>query len=290
MQVAIYSRLGNENQEQRLMQLIEMLQKQAKILLYEPLYRHIAEKYGLQLCADELFHSAADLSEDTVCVISVGGDGTMLNAAALVIDSRIPVVGLSTGRLGFLPVLKFENLQDTISLILQRKFDVEYRNLLQIQGLAANNMYALNDVCVQKRGSAIAEINVHIDNEFLSTYWADGLIVSTPTGSTAYSLSAGGPIVSPQAACFVVVPIAPHNLNVRPVVVPDTSVLSIEMHTRSKNIVVGVDSKEYEMPAGTKLIVQKAKQSVGFVKLHNTSFYQTLREKLLWGVDKRENR
>jgi NAD+ kinase len=205
----------------------------------------------------------------------------------LVIDSRIPIVGVSTGRLGFLPILKFDNLENTIDQILHKKFEVEYRNLLQIEGLSANNMYALNDVCVQKRGSAIAEINVHINNEFLSTYWADGLIVSTPTGSTAYSLSAGGPIVSPQAACFVVVPIAPHNLNVRPVVVPDTSVLSIEMHTRSKNIVVGVDSKEYEMPAGTKLIVHKAKQSVGFVKLFNTSFYQTLREKLLWGMDNR---
>ncbi|GHU96250.1 NAD kinase [Bacteroidia bacterium] len=288
MKIAIYSRTGNVKQEQGLLQLVAALRSKTDILLYEPIYQQIAKKYNLQIQPSELFRTAADLTSDVLCMISVGGDGTMLDAAALSINTCIPIVGLSTGRLGFLPILEWDTLNTAIENILHKNFEVEQRDLLLIQGLQEDNMMAINDICIQKRGSAIAEINVHINHEFLSTYWADGLIISTPTGSTAYSLSAGGPIVSPQAACFVVVPIAPHNLNMRPIVVPNSAVLSINMRTRSGKIVVGIDSKEYEIPASTQLTVKKAAQQVGFIKLPHTNFYQILREKLLWGVDTRK--
>jgi NAD+ kinase len=159
--------------------------------------------------------------------------------------------------------------------------------MLQVQSCPDGDHVALNDICVQKRGSPIAEINVHIGGEFLATYWADGLIVSTPTGSTAYSLSAGGPIVSPQAACLVIMPIAAHDLNMRPVIVPDTSTISIDMRTRSKTIVISADSKEYVADDNIVLTIQKFSKRVGFIKLPCTNFYQTLREKLLWGVGTR---
>lgn len=290
MQIAIYSRVGNILQEHYLVGLIERLQKQVKVLLYEPLYRYIAEKCHLRLGADELFGCGADLNGRALCLISVGGDGTMLDAAALAVEGNVPVTGFCTGRLGFLPALKDENLNYALTCLLRRNYSIEYRSMLYAEGFADGGRFALNDICIQKRGSAVAEINVHIDGEFLSDYWADGLIVSTPTGSTAYSLSAGGPIISPAAACFVVVPIAAHNLSARPVVVPDTSTLAINMHTRNKSIVVGLDSKEYEMSDEVQLSVRKFDKKVGFIKFPDTSFYQTLREKLLWGVGTRVSR
>jgi NAD+ kinase len=289
MQIAVYSRCGNEKQEQQVVRLVEILQKRTKVLLYEPVYRYVSAKHNLHLDRDELFGSGAELGGDVACLVSVGGDGTMLDAAALAVQNDIPIVGFSTGRLGFLSEMGNDNLDTTLELLLNRRFDIEYRTMLHVEGCPDGSRFALNDIRMHKRGSAIAEINVHINGEFLSTYWADGLIVSTPTGSTAYSLSAGGPIISPAAACFVVAPIAAHNLNVRPVVVPDNSVISIEMSTRNRNIVVGVDSREYEMADDMRLIIRKYHKSIGFVKLPNTNFYQMLREKLLWGMDTRIN-
>jgi NAD+ kinase len=286
MQAAIYSRIGNEKQEQHLLRLVEILKARTKTLLYAPLYPYFSQKYGLHLASDELFGSAQELQQSS-CMISVGGDGTMLDAAAMAVRSNIPIVGFSTGRLGFLPMLKDENLLAGIDNILNGNYDVEKRSMLCVHGCPDGDCIALNDICMQKRGSPIAEINVHINNEFLATYWADGLIISTPTGSTAYSLSAGGPIVSPQASCLVVMPIAAHNLNVRPVIVPDSSVITINMHTRSKAIIVSADSREYEVADDICLVVEKFSQCVKFVKLPDTNFYQNLRQKLLWGVGTR---
>jgi NAD+ kinase len=291
MLIGIYSRLGNEKQEQRLIRIIGILRERVRIALYAPLYPYISEKYGLRLAADELFGSAVDLPAENACMLSVGGDGTMLDAAALSVHSGIPIIGFSTGRLGFLPMLNDDTLETALDAIIGGSYDVEYRTMLMLQtdNCHDDGCIALNDVCLQKRGSPIAEINVTINGEFLCTYWADGLIVSTPTGSTAYSLSAGGPIVSPQSECFVVLPIAPHNLNVRPVIVPDSSVIVIGMRTRSKTIVISADSKEYERPDDVLLTIKKFGKKAGFIKLQDMNFYGILRDKMLWGVETRRN-
>ncbi|MDR1225418.1 MAG: NAD(+)/NADH kinase [Prevotellaceae bacterium] len=287
MKIAIYSRYGNPKQEGGVIQIIDKIREYAEILVYEPFYRNLSPRFSLHLEAGELFNSAASLTSDVVCMFSVGGDGTLLEAASLVMNNEMPLVGISTGRLGFLAAIMMADVDKALELILSKNFEVEYRDLLQVDGCPGGPHFALNDVCIQKRGAAIAEIKAYINDEFLSTYWADGLIISTPTGSTAYSLSAGGPIIAPNARCLVLSPIAPHNLNMRPIVVPDVAKLELEMHTRTGSVIVGVDSKSFELPVSAKLKVQKARQKVGFVKLPHMSFYQTLREKLLWGLDSR---
>jgi NAD+ kinase len=248
------------------------------------------QQHLLQLPNVKLFAESKDLSPEEVrCVMSVGGDGTFLAAASLMFGTTIPVVGVSTGRLGFLPTISVDvnNVCGSLDNILLGNFDVEYRSMLQVEGCLGKQNHALNEVWFQKRGASIAEINVYINGEFLNNYWADGLIVATPTGSTAYSLSAGGPIVAPDAPCLIVSPIAPHSLNVRPIVVPDSAHIELEMLTRSGGVIIGIDSQSYEMPTGAKLKVQKSATKIGFIKFKHSSFYRTLREKLLWGVDRR---
>jgi NAD+ kinase len=220
--------------------------------------------------------------------MSIGGDGTFLDAASLMYGTDIPLVGISTGRLGFLPVISIDKVEEAVESILSGSFEVERRAMLQVEGCTNELQYALNEVCLQKRGVPIAEINVYINGQFFNNYWADGLVVATPTGSTAYSLSAGGPIVAPDASCLIVSPVSPHSLNVRPVVIPDSAQLELKMITRSGMFIAGVDSRAYEMPVGVTLKVQKAAATIGFVKFKQDNFYQTLRKKLLWGVDARE--
>ena len=275
--------------EDCVLQLVKRLQSRSGVeaLLYEPFYRSLSVERQKRLGKVELFAGALSLPCGAVCLMSVGGDGTLLDAAAMVADTDIPLVGVSAGRLGFLSCITIDKSEEAIDDILAKKFTVEHRSMLRVDGCPDGPHYALNEVCLQKRGAAIAEINVHINGEFLNNYWADGIIVATPTGSTAYSLSAGGPLVSPDASCMIISPIAPHNLSVRPIVIPDTAELDLEMMTRSGSVIVGVDSKSYELPAGVKLKVQKAVTRVGFIKLGNSSFYRTLRSKLMWGLDAR---
>lgn len=290
MQIAIYSR--NEVARQvvecvsRLVQRLHNMGVTA--LLYEPFFRSLQKEQQRQLSGVALFTEATGLSPaEVACLMSVGGDGTFLDAAALVFGTSIPVVGVNAGRMGFLPSISIDGTDEALERIVSGSFDVEQHTMLQVDGCTGKRQHVLNEVFLQKRGAAIAEINVHINGEFLNNYWADGLIVATPTGSTAYSMSAGGPIIAPDAPCLTISPIAPHSLSVRPIVVPDSASIALEMMTRSGEVIIGVDSKSYELPAGGKITVQKAAAKIGFIKFKHFSFYRTLREKLLWGVDVR---
>ncbi|MDR1416385.1 MAG: NAD(+)/NADH kinase [Prevotellaceae bacterium] len=287
MQIAIYSRIAR--QAECTLRLARCLHdKGITTLLYEPFFNSLSSNERQQLLPIvTLFAEAKELSPEVACLMSVGGDGTFLTAASLVFGTNIPLVGISTGRLGFLPSVSIDKVDEAVECILAGDYDVERRSMLQVEGCTGQQHYVLNEVCLQKRGAPIAEINVHINGEFLNNYWADGLIIATPTGSTAYSLSAGGPIVTPDAPCLIVSPIAPHSLSIRPVVIPDSSLLELEMITRDGRLIVGVDNKSYELPTSTKLKVQKAAITVGFIKLKQVNFYQTLRKKLLWGADAR---
>lgn len=242
-------------------------------------------------CVCEILKDGESLKEETSLVLSVGGDGTFLSVAGLVADSGVPVVGVNLGRLGFLSENRPE---DVAEAILNKDYTVEDRSLLSVTLSAPsgnaeidNWPYALNEMTVHRSGAAMLGVDVCMDGKQLPTYWADGLIVSTSSGSTAYSLSVGGPIVLPQAKVLIIAPIAPHNLNVRPLVVPDTSGITLNMRSRDNDIVLTLDNRTVELPADTEISVSLARFSLRRVRFNKSDFINALTEKLFWGEDVR---
>lgn len=238
-----------------------------------------------------VFSKDTDLETDVDCVISIGGDGTILNTMLLVRDTSIPVIGLNTGRLGFLSSVPKENMEEALTQLLDRKYTLDSRVLLDVQAgtdIIKSERLALNDTTVLKKDtSSMISIHTWLNGEFFTTYWADGLIISTPTGSTGYSLSCGGPIILPTSHSFVITPIAPHNLNMRPVIVPDSTQIKLIIESRQESNLISLDSRSYTLKTGTEIHIQKAKFAVNLIKMPNISYVETLRNKLLWGVDKR---
>jgi len=238
-----------------------------------------------------VFSKETKLETDVDCMISIGGDGTMLNTMLLVRDTSIPVIGLNTGRLGFLSSVPKENMEQALTQLIDRKYTLEPRVLLDVQAgnsIAEPERLALNDATVLKKDtSSMISIHTWLNGEFFTTYWADGLIVSTPTGSTGYSLSCGGPIIMPSSQSFVLTPIAPHNLNMRPVIVPDSTQIKLVVESRQESNLISLDSRSYALKTETEIHIKKAKFAVNLIKMPNISYIETLRNKLLWGVDKR---
>jgi NAD+ kinase len=237
------------------------------------------------------FSKDTDLEADVDCMLSIGGDGTMLNTMLLVRDTSIPVIGLNTGRLGFLSSVPKENMELALTQLLDRKYTLETRVLLDVQvgnDIPDPERLALNDATVLKKDTAsMISIHTWLNGEFFTTYWADGLIISTPTGSTGYSLSCGGPIILPTSQSFVITPIAPHNLNMRPVIVPDSTQIKLVIESRQESNLISLDSRSYTLKTGSEIYIQKAKFAVNLIKMPDISYIETLRNKLLWGVDKR---
>lgn len=222
--------------------------------------------------------------------ISLGGDGTFLKTAAWVADQGIPILGINTGRLGFLADINTHDLIPTLDDLAEGKFRIEERTVLQIESFNKDQRYhyALNEVAIQKRDtSAMISIHTYLNNEFLAEYLGDGLIVATPTGSTAYSLSVNGPIIIPEAHNFVLSPVASHSLNVRPLVIPDHFTMRFKVESRSKSFLVAVDGRSIVFPSGSQFEVRKAGFTTKLIKRLNQNFYSTLRKKLYWGTDAR---
>jgi NAD+ kinase len=239
-----------------------------------------------------IFNSYEDLVANNVdCLISVGGDGTILDAVTMVRDSNIPILGINFGRLGFLANISKNEIASAVEALVNHTFIVDKRSLIHIDSdnnLFGDTPFALNEFALHKRDtSPMIKIHTYINGEFLNTYWADGLIVSTPTGSTAYSLSCNGPVVFPETSSFVITPVAPHNLNVRPIVVPDDTVISFEVECRSNQFICAIDSRREIVDKNIQLAVKKEKFSVRLVRLNENNFLQTLRKKLAWGFDTR---
>lgn len=224
-------------------------------------------------------------------VISVGGDGTLLDTVCLVGKKEIPILGINTGRLGFLATAAKENIESTITALFEKKYSIESRSLLSLGSDPAlfNGLnFGLNEFTIHKRDtSSMITVHTYIDKQYLNSYWADGLIVSTPTGSTGYSLSCGGPLITPGARNFVITPVSPHNLNVRPIVVSDESEISFEIEGRSEKFLISLDSRSVAIDASVKLSVKKAEFSAKLVKFADYSYFDTLRQKLNWGFDMR---
>ncbi len=237
-----------------------------------------------------LFNDSEELGKVDY-LISIGGDGTFLETIVLVRDSNIPVLGINTGRLGFLSNVKTDEIAQAIDALINKAYDIDERSMLSIEAdnfdFGANN-YALNEITLHRTDSStMITVHTYLDDEFLNSYWADGLIISTPTGSTAYSLSCNGPILLPDSENIIITPIAPHNLNVRPLVINDEKVLKIQIDARSENYVVALDSRSYSLPLDATLKITKTPHTIKLIRLNNHTFLTTLRSKLMWGIDKR---
>lgn len=239
----------------------------------------------------ETFCDHPELCNDTDVLISLGGDGTLLDTLALVRDSGVPVIGINFGRLGFLASINKNEIRNAIQALLNKEYSLDKRTLLDVESkhnLFGDENFALNDITIHRRdNTAMMIIHAYMNDEFINSYWADGLIIATPTGSTAYSLSCGGPIIFPSAQNFVITPIAPHNLNVRPVIIPDDVSLRFEVEARSTKFLVSCDSRTATVDRSVKITISKASFHVNLIRLHNESYLTTLRNKLLWGIDTR---
>jgi len=291
MIVAVYGRSFGQTFYQSVRDFFDILQREGTdIIIYKPFKQFLESNLNYSPRVKSLFNSHADLQDNTDMIFSIGGDGTFLDTVSLVREKGIPIVGINSGRLGFLATISQEKLLGSLDLILSKKFFVEERTLLKLDFPGAKKEdfnYALNEVSIEKVGSTMITIHTYVNGEFLNSYWADGLIISTPTGSTAYSLSVGGPIVIPRSDDIIISPISPHNLTVRPLVIPDKDELTLRVDGRDEKFIASVDSRSVILTNKTEVRVKRAEFKIKILKLKGHSYYGTLRDKLMWGMDKR---
>lgn len=291
LKVAVYSRVAELSQQKDVQLFFEELQKEdITPVIFKPFFDAIQGQISLP-ASTEIFSSSTDLSNEVDFLISLGGDGTLLDTVTLVRDKNIPIAGINFGRLGFLASIGRDELQNAVKALARRSYIVDKRTLIHLDAnipLFEDTPYALNEFAIHKRDIApMVKIHTYLNGELLNTYWADGLIVSTPTGSTGYSLSCQGPVVFPDAGSFVITPIAPHNLNVRSIIIPDSTVISFEVESRSDEVIISLDSRREIIRKNVQLAVRKESFMLNLVRLNENNFLQTLRNKLSWGLDKR---
>tara|TARA_Y100000034_G_scaffold32291_1_gene39477 strand:+ start:38614 stop:39513 length:900 start_codon:yes stop_codon:yes gene_type:complete len=239
------------------------------------------------------YSSFEDLDNSFDLMFTIGGDGTILRAVTFIRDLDIPILGINTGRLGFLATINKNSIQENVQLIADSKFEVQERSLLEVNlnpsfsGLNELN-FALNEVTIaRKNTTSMIGVKTSLNGEYLTNYWSDGLIIATPTGSTGYSLSCNGPVISPDSKNLVITPIAPHNLNARPMVIADDTEIKLEVSSREKEYLISLDSRIISVPENTEVNIRKASFSIKTIIPQNQSFLKTLRSKLLWGEDTR---
>lgn len=266
-------------------------ERKINVYMYKPFYEFVQKQCHVEPELAGLFTSGKDLPDDVEFLFSIGGDGTFLQSLLTVKNKSIPAVGLNLGRLGFLSDISRDDMNEAIDHILNGQYEIEERSLLQLNEnsqLFGDFNYALNEIAVTKLDtSSMINIYTYLNDEYLNTYWADGLIISTPTGSTAYSLSVGGPILTPDSKNLVITPIAPHNLTVRPIVVPDNVSLRLQVEGRGLQFLASLDSRSEAISFPGELSIGKADFHVKTLKLPGHGFFSTLRNKLMWGADKR---
>lgn len=289
--VALYGRQFPEDANEHVQLLIAELEKQnLEISIFKPFYDFAYKKIKFKV-QPGFFNHYLDIDKTTDLLISVGGDGTLLDTITIIKDSGIPVLGINLGKLGFLSSVSKYDIQNALDDIRNEHYQIETRTLIRLE--TQNNLFnglnfALNEVTITKGDQrSLATIHVWVDDQFLNSYWADGLIIATPTGSTAYSLSCSGPIIVPTAPNFVITPIATHNLTVRPIIIPDNTRIRIKVEGRCDHFFIGLDSRTELVDKETELILFKENFSLNLIKLPNKDFFTTIRDKLLWGHDKR---
>ncbi len=290
MKIALHTKVVSEDNLPYILQLLEELKiRQAQIELTETCFRQL-KNFQVSLPALHTFRKG-EFPPDTDFVFSIGGDGTLLDTVTYVGYYETPIIGINTGRLGFLATMAKEHIPEVLDALYHNYFSLDKRTLVHLdsdQDIFGDQNFGLNEFTILKKdSSSMIVVHTYIDGEFLNSYWADGLIVATPTGSTGYSLSCGGPLVLPQSHNFVVTPVSPHNLYVRPMVVSDGSVISFEIEGRSKHFLVSLDSRSHTVDASVQLAVRREAFKARLVKLSNYNFFDTLRQKLNWGLDNR---
>ena len=283
---------GNEYQARKSTSIEKILdylaQKGAEIYVENAYYEFLTRSQHIDVKAAGVFE---DYNFDVDYVISMGGDGTFLKAASRVGAKGTPIIGVNMGRLGFLADVLPGEVEAALDSLYAGECQIEEHAVIQVEakgGVLAGNPFALNDIAVLKRDDAsMISIRTQVDGEFLVNYQADGLIVTTSTGSTAYNLSNGGPIIIPQSSSLCLTPVAPHSLNIRPVVINDTAEITLDVESRSHNYLVAIDGRSERMTEGTRLVIRKAAHTIKIVKQRNQRYFSTLREKLMWGADQR---
>jgi NAD+ kinase len=291
MKVALFGKDYKEDQQKYLQQIIdELVRNNNHLCLYQPFYQKV--KNGLDLPENlNFFNTHNDLVENTDMLFSIGGDGTMLDTIPFVRDSGIPILGINLGRLGFLSSVSKNEIKQALESIFKGDYYLDKRALLELvepKEIFGELNFALNDLTIYRNNTtSLVVVHVYVDDKFLNSYWGDGLIVSTPTGSTAYSLSVGGPIMSPGSQNFVIAPIASHNLTVRPIVIQDSSTVRIRIGGREDKYLMTMDSRHSTINREDELVIKRCGFEVNMVEMNNKDFFSTIRDKLLWGVDNR---
>jgi NAD+ kinase len=291
MKIAIYSRLLEEEKRSDVQFFFDELARQKiSIAVFLPFYEEIKDRLNLPP-GTTTFYLSDDLTSEIEFVISLGGDGTLLDTVALVRDKGLPIMGINFGRLGFLASIGRNELADAVKALKKQTYVIDKRAMIHLDASFAmfgDVPFALNEFSIHKRDTApMIKIHTYLNGEFLNTYWADGLIVATPTGSTGYSLSCNGPIVFPESGTFLITPVAPHNLNVRSIIVPDDNIISFEIESRSDHVICALDSRKEIVSKTVQLAVKKESFLLNLLRLTENNFLQTLHNKLTWGLDKR---
>jgi len=292
MKVAIYGKSFNADFNDYIIKLFHILEKaKAQVSIHKQFFQFINKRVKINPNNIQFFTSYEDFKSNYDIFLSIGGDGTFLESTSFVRNKGIPIAGINSGRLGFLANISKNDMENALKKILNKSYSFEERELIMLETPDKefkDKNFAMNEITVQKTdSSSMITIHVYIDGHFLNTYWADGLIISTPTGSTAYSLSAGGPIVAPNAKNYIITPLAPHNLTVRPIVIPNHHELTLKIDGRDQNYLVSLDYRHKVFSTSVELKIKKAGFKIKMLKHDDRTFYATLREKLMWGADKR---
>jgi NAD+ kinase len=291
MQIALFGRRFNPDYLPVIARMVRILEKNTEIFyIKDTLYQHLMDGVSFTKPV-KLFENHSGLPSTCFCMISIGGDGTLLDTLPLVRNSGIPVLGINTGRLGFLSSVSTDEMDSALQALMDRNFRIDQRSLIKLDAeeeLFGSFPYALNELTILKReNTTMIAISAYVNDLYLNTYWADGLMVSTPTGSTGYSLSCAGPIISPDSETFVITPVASHNLTVRPIIIKDDSVVKLRVEGRVKNHLIVMDSRSVQRETPIDLYITRAGFKVNIICLENNDFFKTIRNKLAWGFDKR---
>jgi len=291
MKIALYIAFHNKSSIDCCKEIIGLISEKNQLVIDSKIKNDLSDEDQKKF---SFFDSKKPIENDFNFVFAIGGDGTILRSITYVKDSNIPILGINTGRLGFLTSIQKENIQEAISLIDNNKFSIIKRTLLEVKSGSQNDAFydypfALNEITIQRKDTtSLLNISCEINDKYLTNYWSDGLIISTPTGSTGYSLSNGGSIVSPESNVILLNPIAPHNINMRSLVIPDNSKINIDIKGDT-DINLSVDSRIYSVDCSNQIEIFKADFTIGTIKFDNDNFYKRLREKLFWGQDMRNN-
>ncbi len=293
MKVAIYGQYYQNSTEPIIRDIFVFFNENDVEMIIEEAFLKLLYEKQIVKKEYKTFQSHKELDASFDIMISIGGDGTILRAATLVRDSGIPILGVNAGRLGFLAMVQKDEIAEFLQLIIEKKYTISERNLISLTGTPdipeiSDINFAMNEISVSRKDTtSMITIETYLNDEFLNSYWADGLIISTPTGSTGYSLSCGGPILTPNVSSIVITPIAPHNLNARPLVIPDDTVIKLKITGREEQYLVSLDSRIASVKNESVLTIKKTPFKIKMVEVQEETFLKTLRNKLLWGEDKR---